>query len=92
MKKLNLLFQIGFMMGSIYLLGCAQKKISEKTTSDTSENIFTGSETETKETKTRYQDQMTGEVSTETKHEKIKYDKDGNVISETEKTERDKNK
>lgn len=90
MKKLNLLLQMGFVLGAVYLTGCADKKIAEETNTDTSENIFTGSNTVTKDTETTYKNRKTGAVTTKNKRKETKYDKHGNVISESKELESEK--
>lgn len=90
MKKLNLLFQMGFIVGAAYLTGCADKKIAEETKTDTSENIFTGSNTVTKDTETKYQNRKTGAITTKNKRKETKYDKNGNIISESKELESEK--
>ena len=88
MEIKNRLFQLGVLVVSGALSGCAEKKISEEKTTDTSHNIFTGSDTVTKDTESTYQNRKTGAVHKETTTQKSKYDKNGKLILKSQETEK----
>lgn len=84
-KKIQLtssLFALTVLLGS-----CAEKKIAEEKTVDTSHNIFTGNDTVTENKDTTYQNRKTGAVTKKKRTKEVKYDEQGKKISESEETQ-----
>lgn len=63
--------------------GTRDRKIAEDKESNRSKNIFTGSETVSTEKETTYQDRNTGDTYKRKSTSKVKYDRNGNKISES---------